>query len=848
MTRILLLDSSSLIYRAYYAMVNTPLTDGEGNPTGAVYGYINMLFKLIGDLNPTHAVAAFDMKAPTIRKQSYDGYKATRKPMPEDLCQQIPLLREALTALGITIVEKEGYEADDIIGTVAKNFDVDTCIITGDKDSLQLIDHNTFVYRTIKGVSDIIRYDEKVLLEKEGFAPYQIVEYKGIAGDTSDNIPGCPGIGDKGARDLISAYQNIDNIYAHLDDLKTGVRNKLESNKDTVMMSRKLATIITDVPIDTQLDDLLFKPSITTFREFCRKHEFRTLISKAERLFGGDIIEDEVVEEEQVSKTNVSLAELKEVLKQEKGNLSFYLGEDVHVAFDSYKEYVLTLPKTLFDFGAGDSIEDILPTIFATKNAKILFNTKGLLHTYPELFAKIDNFDDVQLMAYLVNSSANCQSVEDVLSQYNIDPDCPAAGMLKVYEKLNRLIDADNLRALYQDIEKPLIFVLYDMENEGFSVDYQALLDLRVRLNADIKDLLDKIYGMAGETFNVNSTKQLGGILFEKLGLSSGKKNKTGLSVAADVLESIDHPIIPLILEYRHKQKLLSTYVDGMESVLNRTTGKVHSIFKQCLTVTGRLSSTEPNLQNIPVRDDEGKEIRKMFRASDGNLLVSADYSQIELRLLAHFSMDENLTSAYVGGRDIHRETASLIFNIPLEEVTSKERTAAKAVNFGIVYGISGFGLANNIGVSPKEAREFQKKYFETFPLVEMYMKSNVEKAYRDGYITTLMGRIRRLAELKSNNHNIRSFGERAAMNMPLQGTASDIIKIAMLNVYNALKDSGLKAKLILQVHDELIVDVPQGEVDRVTEILIREMENAVKLNVPLPVAVGVGRTWYDAK
>ncbi len=850
MTRILLLDSSSLIYRAYFAMERTPLTDSNGNPTAAVYGYLNMLFKLINDLKPTHAVAAFDVKAPTIRKKEYEGYKATRSPMPDDLVQQLPILREALTAMGIKIIEKEGYEADDIIGTVAKVFDVDTCIITGDKDSLQLIDHNTFVYRTMKGVTDLLKYDKSMLLEKEGLLPYQIIEYKALAGDASDNIPGCKGIGEKTAKDLLQQYDNVENIYKHLDELKPAAKRNLIECRDNVLMSKKLATIYTDVDLGISLDDLLFKPSIYQYKEFCKKYNFRTLIAKGEKLFGGDIIDEEVLIDNdiKIEKVNITLKDLNELLKKESGDLAFYVGEDIHISFSKEKEYIITLPKTLFDFGDSENIEDIIPIVFASKNKKILFNTKSLFHIADNIVLNLEDFDDVQLMAYLINSSQNCQTVESVLEHYQLDVTCPAASMLYLKNRFSKTIDKDNLKKLYEEIEKPLIYVLYDMEKQGFTIDYQALLDARVRLNADIKVLLDKIYGIAGETFNVNSTKQLGSILFEKLGLNSGKKNKTGLSVAADVLESIDHPIIPLILEYRHKQKLLSTYIDGMESVMNKSTGKVHSIFKQCLTVTGRLSSTEPNLQNIPVRDDEGKEIRKMFVASQGNMLVGADYSQIELRLLAHFSNDSNLVSAYKGGRDIHKETASLIFNIPLEDVTSKERTAAKAVNFGIVYGISGFGLANNIGITPKEARDFQKKYFETFPRVEEYMKSNVEKAYKDGCISTLMGRIRRLQELSSNNYNLRSFGERAAMNMPLQGTASDIIKIAMLNVHKALKDNGLKAKLILQVHDELIVDSPIDEVDEVKEILKTEMENAVKLNVPLPVEVGVGKSWYESK
>ncbi len=825
-------------------MSTANLVDAEGRHTGAVYGYLNMLIKLISDLKPTHAIAAFDMKAPTFRHKEYDGYKAKRKPMPDELVEQLPVLREVLGAMGIYIAEKEGYEADDIIGTVAKRFDVDTCIITGDKDSLQLIDYNTFVYRTVKGVTDIVRYDEKYLHEKEGFKPYQIIEYKAIAGDSSDNIPGCPGIGDKGARELLQAYDNVDGIYENIASVKPAVAKKLLDNRETVELSRHLATIDCDVPIDICLDDLLFTPNVKEIVSICNKYNFNSTVGRVIKEFGGEDVRVNA-EENPVNVVETELSDLKQLLKKDRSPIAIHMADDVTVSTDGKTEYKIVLPKTLFDFDSESNPEEIFLYLFSLPNKKILFNAKSYLYFLDGKVLSDKNFDDVQIISYLINSSESSASIGDVAKRYGYRDEIGAGILMRLYNKFVNVLEEDGLVELYEKVEKPLVKVLFSMEKAGLKVNVDTLKVMRKKLNDDIKELLDRIYEISGENFNVNSPQQLGKVLFEKMGIPTKQKK---ISVAADVLENIDHPIIPPILQYRHKQKLLSTYIDGLEPLIEKSSHMVHTSFNQCLTVTGRLSSTEPNLQNIPVRDDEGREIRKMFEATADSVLISADYSQIELRLLAHFSQDEQLIDAYLSGRDIHRETASKIFNIPIDEVTSQQRRSAKAVNFGIIYGISSFGLANNIGISPREAKDFQTRYFETFPRVEQFMKSNVAEAYEKGYIKTLMGRIRRLPELKSTNRNIRNFGERCAMNMPLQGTASDIIKIAMLRVYEAIEKAGLKAKLILQVHDELIVDAPIEEAAQVKSILKKEMESAVKLRVPLVVELGEGKTWYEAK
>lgn len=849
-----------MIYRAYYAMSQANLTDGQGNPTGALFGFSNMLLKLIDDLEPTHIAAAFDMKAPTFRKKEFDGYKATRKPMPDDLVAQLPRLRKLLEAMNIKVLEKEGYEADDIIGTMAKRFDLDTVIVSGDKDCLQLIDENTVVYNTRRGVTDIIKYDAETLLAETGFTPRQVIDFKALAGDKSDNIPGCPSIGETTAKKLISEFGSVDNLLNNLDKVKNATGAKLSENADLVRLSYRLATICTDAPIECSLSDIAFDGFNGEIVDVVKSFEFNKLVPRfAKRIKGGsDVGEDAenydnfcVRLSDDIKKEIVTLETMKPILKSlnKSDSIAVYYGEHIHFSIDGKTEYVVEIAHTLFDLlGTSDPSKE-LSVILGCRARKIFFGAKKFMSAvYREFGIEVgDDYQDVRLMIYLINPSVNNEHIKVIMTDKALDEEFYACSIWNSYEKFQLMLKDLELSDLYENIELPLERVLFDMENAGFRVDVAMINELHDKYSEEISTIVEQIYREAGEEFNINSTKQLGEILYGKLGLKTKKKTHRGFSVTAEVLETLEHPIIPLLLRYRRIQKLLSTYIDGMKALIGKD-GKIHTVFKQCYTTTGRLSSIEPNLQNIPVRTEEGREIRKLFIADEGHLLVGADYSQIELRLLAHFSEDEILLDAYKNGRDIHRETASKIFNIPESEVTSMQRSLAKTVNFGIIYGQSEFGLAESLGTTRKEAVEFHKKYMETFPSIEKYMKANVDKAHKFGSITSLKGRIRRFPEFESGNRNAVAFAERAAMNMPLQGSAADIIKIAMLGVHSALKQNGLKAKLILQVHDELIVDAPIGEVETVKYILKREMENAVSLKVPLPVEVGVGVRWFDAK
>lgn len=842
-------------------MLQANLTDDRGNPTGALFGFCNMLLKLIDDVKPTHIAAAFDMKAPTFRKLEYDAYKATRKPMPDDLVAQLAGLRKLLTAMNIKILEKEGYEADDIIGTIAHRFDLDTVIVSGDKDCLQLIDDNTVVYNTKKGVTDIVKYDAETLLAETGFAPSQIIDFKALAGDKSDNIPGCPRIGELSAKNLLAEFGSVENIYKNIQSLKGSTREKIENNEDIVRLSYRLATICTEAPIECTLSDIAFDGFGAETIEVMKELAFNKLLPRAaKRIKGGEKTEfskendyDSFTTElsPNVKTEKVDFEGMKSIVKSLKpsDSIAVYYGEHIHFSVDGETEYVVEIAHTLFDLlGSSDPSRE-LSLLLDSKAQKIFFDAKKMMSTLKKEFdlGVKDDFQDVRLMVYLVNPSVNNEHIKVIMTDNALDSELFACSIWQAEKNLKAVLEELKLIDLYNGVELPLERVLFDMENAGFRVDLSMIEELHDKYSEELSSIVKEIYKEAGEEFNLNSTKQLGDILYGKLGLKTKKKNSRGFSVTAEVLETLEHPIIPLILRYRRLQKLLSTYVDGMKALVGKD-GKVHTVFKQCFTTTGRLSSTEPNLQNIPVRYEEGREIRKIFIADEGHLLVGADYSQIELRLLAHFSEDEVLLNAYRNGADIHKETAAKIFGIPESEVTSKQRALAKTVNFGIIYGQSEFGLAGSLGTTRREATEFHKKYLETFPSIEKFMKANVDKAHKFGYMTSLKGRVRRFPEFESGNRNLIAFAERAAMNMPLQGSAADIIKIAMLGVHNALKNEGLESKLILQVHDELIIDAPIGEVETVKYILKREMENAVSLKVPLPVEVGVGERWFDAK
>lgn len=865
MSKIILLDSNSLINRAFYAL--PPLENKKGVFTNAIFGYLSMLARLIVDHKPTHICAVFDLKAPTFRHKRYDLYKATRKPMPNELASQLPILKDLLRALGVTICEKEGYEADDIIGTIAKKYDVDTIIVSGDRDVLQLVDENTTVFNTKRGVTDIKVYDLQSLQE-ENLTPYKVIEYKALAGDSSDNIPGCPGVGEKTAFNLLDSYGGLDGVYENINQIKGKLGERLRENKEQVYLSKELATIFTQVPLEQELDDLVFNKDGIGDEFYSKLYDLECfkLIPRfdfTKRFEGKDISQIKLninqnsseflpfdTEKKEVKKVVITdTPQLKNYLALCKDVIALDIGSNVHFAFNDEVEYEVKCAETLLDEGINfDETIDILKCVLENSNiTKIIFDVKDKMHFLRNYSLGITKpYEDVLLKSYLCNSNYTYKSIIDMISARGYTE--VATGILSINKTLDTELQEKGLNYLYYDVELPLIKVLFDTEINGFSIDLAVLEQLSNKYSEEIKVLTNEIYSLTGESFNLNSNQQLGEILFEKLGLPHGKKTKTGYSVAAEILEELDHPVVTLLLRYRQIKKLLSTYIDGMRTVINKQTNKVHTIFKQCLTATGRLSSTEPNLQNIPIRTEEGREIRKMFVPSSGNVLISADYSQIELRLLAHYSEDPVLIDAYNNGDDIHALTASKIHDVPIELVTKNMRRSAKAVNFGIIYGISSFGLSKNIGIRPYEARDFVDKYFATYPSVKNYMDGNATFAETNGFVKTLAGRIRYFPEFKSPNRNIREFGKRAAMNMPLQGSAADIMKIAMLKVYNALLENRCKAKIILQVHDELVIDCPKDEIQIVKALLVENMQNATNLRVPLIADAKEGTNWYNVE
>ena len=707
-------------------------------------------------------------------------------------------------------------------------------------------------------------------MAEEGFTPQQIIEYKGLAGDSSDNISGCPGVGEKTAKDLLAKYISIDGVYDHIDEIPGKLKEKLATNKDTVYLSKKLATIDINADVPCELGDIIYHFGLSEdAKEMMRYLQFKNIAEKFDNNVKNEEnapafpTEKQENEEDQTQsfalkkiegKTEKidTIEQLKNVVASIQDNAIVYTSfkdDTIVVSLQEGTYLVKTEYGLLFEgIGFNDAL-DILAPLFSSKYNNIFFDAKSAMHTLSEYGIVLEKpYEDVLLMAYLINNTKVIKSREQLLEDYGYDSLGNENTILFLYKDLKEKIEEKGLHSLYYDIELPLIEVLFSMEKTGFTVDMNVLNALNEKYSQEIDSLIENIYEKAGTRFNINSTKQLAKVLFEDLGLQHSKKTKTGYSVDADTLEELDHPIVADIIRYRELTKLKSTYLDGMKNVMNPITGKVHSCFNQCITATGRLSSTEPNLQNIPVRRAEGREIRKMFVPAKGGKLVTADYSQIELRLLAHFSGDPNLIQSYKENGDIHALTASKIFNVPIDMVTPEMRSSAKAVNFGIIYGISGFGLAKNANVTRFQAKQFIDQYFATYPKVKDYMNENVKKAKEQGYLTTLCGRIRYFPELTSSKFNIRAFGERAAMNMPLQGTASDIIKIAMLRVYRELKEKNLKAKLILQVHDELIVDCPLDEVDTVKQLLQENMENAVQLTVPLIVNVASGNNWYESK
>lgn len=875
--KILLIDGHSILNRAYYGLPN--LTNWEGLHTNAVYGFLNIMTKVLEEEKPEYLAVAFDLHAPTFRHKMYDAYKGTRKPMPEELREQVPLIKEVLTAMGVAIVTKEGYEADDLLGTIAglaEKKGMDATILSGDRDLLQLATDHVLIRipKTKGGKTEVEDYHAKEVLETYQVTPPQIIELKALMGDTADNIPGIPGVGEKTATKIIAAYGSIENAHEHLEEIKPNkAKESLRDHYDLAVLSKKLATIDTESPVEFSWEAArmgnLYTPEAY---DYFKRLEFKNLLSRFDQ--------QETEQKELPSWRSVEdFAEAENIWNQ--AEQSAQAGVAVVDGMEGIR-------------GVAVAMEDQEVVYFPVEG----FQTEGVLCGHLErLFAgssEIGAWDvksirkkieiperkgifDLGIGAYLMNPLKSDYTYDDVAKEYlgeqlpsqeevfsgmkKPDPkkadneQAAAYGAYQAYvalhgkDALKKALQKASMWNLFEEIEMPLVFTLDDMEKEGILVKGEELKLYGEKLEVRIRELEEKIYEEAGETFNINSPKQLGVILFEKMQMPGGKKTKTGYSTAADVLDKLapDYPFVADILEYRQLTKLKSTYADGLAGYIGED-GRIHSTFNQTITATGRISSTEPNLQNIPVRMELGRLIRKVFVPRDGFVFLDADYSQIELRVLAHLSGDEMLIKAYREAQDIHRMTASQVFHIPFDEVTPLQRRNAKAVNFGIVYGISSFGLSQDLSITRKEAADYIEKYFATYPKIKSYLDGEVEKAKADGYSLTMFGRRRPVPELKSSNFMQRSFGERIAMNSPIQGTAADIIKIAMIRVNQALRSEHLRSRLVLQVHDELLIETAKEEVEEVSAILEREMRQAADLSVPLEVDMHTGENWYEAK
>lgn len=851
MNKLVLIDGNSLINRAFYA--TPPLSAKDGTPTNAVYAFVNMLVRIIGDIKPRYMLVAFDRKEPTFRHEMYADYKGTRKPMPEDLRPQIDLMKKVLDTMGISRYEQAGIEADDIIGSMAKRYKGDTIIITGDKDSFQLVDETTSVYFTRRGITETEIYSNENFKEKTGIEPIQIIDLKSMMGDSSDNIPGIAGVGEKTALSLVEKYGSLENLYSHIDELSGKLKEKVENSKDIAYLSKTLATINVKLDIPVKDEDMGYSfPFGAATKKLFIDLDFKNVLRR-EELFLAD---DEISVSVKKNKELPEIIEVNDVVSLPKFDedklLAVNLGDNLNV-YDGEKEYKINITDNFFDKGImyGEAVRYIAKLVGSDKRKLVVYAKKDLRTELNKFKVAFNAFAyDVAIEKYLADFSGKDEKLSEVIAAYDLDKDRIGWSLNEIHDRLFEKLKTENMLDLYEKVELPLSDVLFSMERSGFKVDVATLNEMANEYDKRIAVIAEKIDEYAGEKVNPNSPKQLGKILYDKLGLISGKK-KGNPSTSADVLEKIadKHPIVPLILKYRQLQKLNSTYIKGFRPLIDEDTGLIHTCFNQTLTTTGRLSSKEPNLQNIPVREQEGKEIRKLFVSSfENGKIVGADYSQIELRLLAHFSKCQPLIDAFLSGKDIHRITASQVFGVGEDQVTPEMRRSAKAVNFGIIYGISDYGLSEQLKISPKKAGEYIAKYFEAYPHVKEYMNSNVEFARKNGYVSTLLGRKRYIPEINSSNFNLRSFGERAAMNMPLQGTAADVIKIAMIKVANRIKKEGLRSRLILQVHDELIVDTAEDEVEEVKNILVEEMQSAVTLSVPLTVETECGTRWFDAK
>lgn len=871
--KIVLIDGHSILNRAFYGIPE--LTNSEGLHTNAVYGFLNILFKILSEEEPQYLAVAFDLKAPTFRHKMFDAYKGTRRPMPQQLHEQVPVMQEVLQAMRIPLLMLEGYEADDLLGTVAKRMEakgLEVSVVSGDRDLLQLATEHIQIRisKTKRGGTEIEDYHAKEVLERYQVTPPQIIELKALMGDSSDNIPGLPGVGEKTATKLIVEYGNIENAYAHVEEIKpTKAKNAFLEHYDMAVLSKKLAAIDTDSPVvfsleDARLTDLYTPEAFALFK----KLDFKNMLNR----FACDA-PDQQIEKNFFLVTELSQTE--QIFEEAKkaGLVSFLVLAEKNrmtgAAFGWNKENIWYLPVQ--GFLTADYLCGKMTELLDTVPEAVTMNLKEQL-TFVN--PKKKNIFDTAIAMYLLNPLKDAYGYEDIAKEYlkllipsrqellgkaGFDSeDLEAVKKYACYSvytclegkdalagKLNEL----GMTGLFREIEMPLVYTLYDMEKAGIRAEAEALKVYGEQLTGRITELEETIYSLAGEKFNINSPKQLGVILFEKLKLPYGKKTKTGYSTAADVLEKLakEAPIVSHILEYRQLTKLKSTYADGLAVYISED-GRIHGKFHQTITATGRISSTEPNLQNIPIRMELGRLIRKVFIPEEGFVFVDADYSQIELRVLAHISGDRTLIEAYREAQDIHRITASQVFHVPFDQVTDLQRRNAKAVNFGIVYGISSFGLSQDLSITRKEAAEYIEKYFETYPRIKQFLDESVEAAKKNGYVTTLFGRRRPVPELSSSNFMQRSFGERVAMNSPIQGTAADIIKIAMVRVNERLKKENLRSRLILQVHDELLVEAAVDEVEKVKHILLEEMQGAADLDVCLEIDMHTGNNWYEAK
>lgn len=879
--RLIIIDGNSIINRAFYALPD--MSNSEGLKTNAIFGFVRMMFKIIEDYQPTHMSVAFDKKAPTFRHKQYADYKAGRKKMPDELAQQLQPLKDLLDKFNINRLELEGYEADDLIGTVARlgeENDFKVYIVTGDKDAIQLASHKTTTLITKKGVGEVEEYNYDSVLERYEMTPTQFIDLKGLMGDKSDNIPGVPGVGEKTGIKLLKQYSTIENLIEHTDELKGSIKKKIEENKDLALMSKELATIITNVPIEVKLEDLEYgdynkDDVVEKFKEF----GFASLITKLLDIEGGettikeeidlkiehlDNVEDFIKKAEENKKViidvigkegNILDKRVLYVFLSLDGNEIYYVNEDElpqiktllsnpeikKHGYDLKEDYILLKPYEIelnsmdFDITIAEYLIDSKSSTSYECSAIAMKYLTRKIKSKEDLLgkgAKAKKFDEIEfdeLSAY----------IGDILNTVN-----------GVYPKMEENLKETEMDGLFYHVEMPLVEVLGSMEYIGMKVDKDQLNELKEKFTTIINELENEIFELAGEPFNINSPKQLGVVLFEKLGLPVIKKTKTGYSTNAEVLEKLrdKHEIIDKITEYRQIVKLNSTYVEGLLKIINPKTGRIHSSFNQTITTTGRISSTEPNMQNIPVKTEMGRDIRKVFVADDNCKLVDADYSQVELRVLAHMSGDENMIDAFKHGEDIHSKTASQIFDVDIKDVTSKQRIEAKAINFGIIYGKTDFGLSQDLNIPVATAKAYIDSYFNKYPKIKEFMDEAVESATETGYATTILNRRRYIPEIKASNFIVRNQGKRFAMNAPIQGSAADIIKVAMVNVYNKLKENNMKSRLILQVHDELIVEAVYEELEMAEKIVREEMENAQSMDVKLDVDLNTGDSWYETK